>query len=206
MDRKRAESTELALAEGARLPDAYEQSFMGSEGTVFYRDRHRAPWRVHAAFVALAGAVAGSAIVTGQSIALMLGLPAVALVWLLFSVLRVTVSTHHVHVQCGLFGRKLPVASIEAAEVVTYDWLRGWTVRRARPRKGGWIHRLWPGHGQEAVRIAWRDRTRGRCVMFIGSRRAEVLVAQIERARQTLTCREPRALGCARERSTTPNR
>lgn len=174
--------TDLALAEDVRLPDAYEQNFMGDDGVVLHRDRHHAPWRLHAAFAVLAGFVAVSAVVTGQWLGLMIGLPTVALVWLLFSVLRVTVSTRRVNVQYGLFGRKIPVATIESSEVITYDWLRGWSPRRSHA--GKWIN-------LEAVRIAWRDRKGRRCVTLIGSRHADVLAAQIELARSALPASMP---------------
>lgn len=190
MDRKSAGSKDLELAKGVRAPDAFEQIYMGGAGVVLYRDRHRAPWRLHAVSVGLAGIVAASALAAGQSLGLVLGLPAVALFWLLFSVLRVIVSTRHVKVRYGLFGVRIPVAAIESLEVITYDWLRGWRSRRARGNRR-WFHRLWPGHGYQALRIAWRDRKGDRRVTVIGSRHADVLASQIDQARSVLPADVP---------------
>lgn len=195
MDRKPAGSKDLELAKSVRAPDSFEQSFMGDAGVILYRDRHRAPWRLHAAFVVLAGIVAVSALAVGHSLGLLIGLPAVALLWLLFSVLRVTVSTRHINVLYGLYGVKIPVATIESLEVITYDWLRGWRSGGARSERK-WFHRLWPGHGNEALRIAWRDRKGDRRVTVIGSRRADVLASHIDRVRSALSPDEqPPALG-----------
>lgn len=174
--------TDVALVEDMRLPDAYEQKFMGDDGIVLHRGRHHAPWRLHAAFALFAGIVVMSAVSTGHWLALTIALPIVALIWLLCSVLRVTVSNRHVNVQYGLFGREIPIAAIESSEVIVHDWVRG--LRVPRSRASGRVH-------DEAVRVAWRDRKGRRCVTLIGSRHAAVLAARIERARSMLPASKP---------------
>ena len=197
MAREPAESTDLVAVdarEGGRLPDAYEREFMAGEGTVLHREKHRAPRLMHAIFGAAVAVVIGSAIATGQVLGVAFALPVLALAWLMFSVLRVTVSSGAVNVQYGLFGPTIPTAAIESAEATAYDWKKfgGWGIRRGRG--GEWIYNM-PGDGGRAVRIVWRDRKGRRRVTLIGSPRADALAGQIGQAQRALPAgARPKAL------------
>ena len=116
------EPKSLVRVEEARLPDAYEQSYMAGEGVVLYRDKRRAPWPLHALLGAAGLAVVAGSVASGQLLGLAIALPVLALIWVLFSVLRVTVSAGVVAVQYGLFGPEIPVAAIDLCEATTYDW------------------------------------------------------------------------------------
>lgn len=186
-------------SEETRLPDAYEQKFMAGEGTVLYRDKRRAPWPLHAAIAAAAAIVLGGAVASGELLVLAIALPLLALIWVLFSVLRVTVSERVVTVQLGLFGPEIPVGAIELCEATTYDWKKfgGWGIRRSR--EGEWIYNM-PGDGGHAVRMVWRDRRGRRRVTLIGSRHADQLASKIRGARAALPAApSPAALAGSRE-------
>lgn len=172
-----------ALDASSRVPDAYESEYMRGEGMVLYRDKSRAPWPLHAIFggatlLTAATALSGPGAWVGAAVTL----PLLAITWLLFSVLRVTVSEGHVNVQYGLFGPKIPVAAIESAEAVEYDWKQfgGWGIRVNT--KGEWIYNM-PGDGGRAVCITWRDRKGKRKVTYVGSFESERLARQINHAR-----------------------
>jgi hypothetical protein len=179
------ESTELAPIEANRAPDAYEQKFMAGQGLVLHRDKRRAPWPIHLIFGFAALAVIGSAGASGTLLGAAIGLPVLMMAWLLFSVLRVTVSAGSINVQYGLFGPEIPIAAIESADATRYDWKKfgGWGIRRGRG--GEWIYNM-PGDGGRAVRIVWRDRKGRRRVTLIGSPRAERLAEQVQVARAAL--------------------
>jgi hypothetical protein len=184
---------------GGRLPDRYEAEYMRGEGMVLYRDKSRAPWPLHAIFGAIAVMTIASAFTgPGAWVGTVLTLPLLAVVWLLFSVLRVTVSEGHVNVQYGLFGPKIPVSAIESAEAVEYDWKRfgGWGIRVNS--HGEWIYNM-PGDGGRAVRVAWRDRKGKQRVTYIGSLESERLARQIDKARALGPGKQPAALGEGRE-------
>ncbi len=189
------EPTDLVPVTANRPPDPYERKFMAGQGTVLYRDKHRAPWPLHAIMGASALAVIVAAVATGELISLAIGLPVLAIVWLLFSVLRVTVSAGTVNVQYGLFGPEIPMAAIESAAATTYDWKKfgGWGT--PGPRDDGWSYNM-RGDGGRAVRIVWRDPQGRRVVTLIGSPQHEQLAAQIHGARAALPAApEAKALG-----------
>lgn len=115
-----------------RAPDAYEAEYMRGEGMVLYRDKSRAPRTLHAIFVAAMMLTAATAFAgAGSWVGTAVAMPMLATIWLLFSVLRVTVSEGHVNLQYGLFGPKIPISAIESAEAVEYDWKQfgGWGIR-----------------------------------------------------------------------------
>ncbi len=158
---------------------------MPGEGTVLYRDKRRAPWQLHALFAAIAGLYALLAVVQPWAL---VALPPLLVLWLLFAVLRVTVSEGHVNVQYGLFGPRIPMTAITSAERITYDWKAygGWGIRR--PGERVWAYNM-PGDGGQAVRIVWHD-ARGQRTTIIGSRHAAELAQQIARARTALPAGE----------------
>ncbi len=189
------DDNKLAVRDASRLPDPYEREYMRGEGLVLYRDKTRSPWQLHAIFGTVAAMILASAIAApGGWLGAAIGLPLLAMVWLLFSILRVTVSEGHVNVQLGLFGPRIPVAAIESAEALDYDWKQfgGWGIRMNR--KGEWMYNL-PGDGGRAVKIVWRNRKRRRKVTYVASREAEQLAASIATARAALPeGRSPAAL------------
>jgi len=180
-----SEPKDLVPVEAVPLPDLYERRYMAGEGVVLFRDKSRAPWPVHAIFMVAMATLTVSSVIVGSVFALVFSLPLLATLWLLFAVLRVTVAEGAVNVQYGLFGPKIPIAAIESAEPVTYDWKKfgGWGIRRSRD--GAWIYNM-PGDGGHAVRILWRDASGRRRDTLIGSRRSSQLAAQIGRARLAL--------------------
>jgi hypothetical protein len=151
---------------------------MPGEGLVLHRDKARAPWQVHALFAGIAGLYALLAVVQPWAL---VALPPLLVVWLLFAVLRVTVSEGHVNVQFGLFGPRIPVAAIASVERIRYDWRAygGFGIRR--PGERVWAYNM-PGDGGQAVRIVWHD-ARGQRTTVIGSRHAAEIEAAIARAR-----------------------
>lgn len=180
-----ADDEQHALAErdtAGRLPDAYEAEYMRGEGMVVYRDKSRAPWPLHALFGAIMVLTIGVGFLeAGAWVGTVLTAPLVLLMWLLFSVLRVTVSQGHVNVQYGLFGPRIPIAAIESAEAVEYDWKRfgGWGIRLNA--QGEWMYNM-PGDGGRAVRIVWRDKGKTK-VTYVGSLESARLAEQIAQAR-----------------------
>jgi len=181
-----SDDRELAPLEPGRLPDPYERDYMQGEGMVLYRDKTSSPWQLHAGFGAIAAVMITLAIlVPGGWVSTAIGLPLVGVLWLLFSILRVTVSQGHVNVQLGLFGPKIPIAAIESVEALDYDWKQfgGWGIRLNA--KGEWMYNL-PGDGGRAVKMVWRDRKGRRKVTYVASRENEQLAAAIERARKAL--------------------
>jgi hypothetical protein len=176
----------LATREAGRVPDAYENEYMRGEGMVLYRDKTRSPWQLHAICGApAAGLIITAIVVPGAWLGAVFGLTIITLIWLLFSVLRVTVSEGHVNIQLGLFGPKIPISAIESVEAIEYDWKEfgGWGIRLNS--KGEWMYNL-PGDGGHAVRIVWRTRKGKRRVTYVASRESEQLATAIERARAAL--------------------
>lgn len=179
-----SEPKDLVPVEAVPLPDLYERKYMEDAGVVLFRDKSRAPWPLHAIFLVAMTTVTVAAVTAGAAFALLFSLPTLALVWLFFAVLRVTVSEGAVNVQYGLFGPKIPISAIASVEAVDYDWKKvgGWGIRYAGKRE--WMYNM-PGDGGRAVRITWRDR-RGRRVTAIGSRHAADLAAAVRHAQKAL--------------------
>lgn len=184
------ESHSLMPVDAARPPDLYEQRYMAAEGNVLYRHKHSAPWQLHAIFAAALVAVFGSALaiggLPGGAVGIAVGVPMLALVWILSAVLRVSVSEGHINIQYGLFGPQIPIASIEQAELIHYDWRRIGGGRGIKSSLAGeWIYNL-PVEGGRAVRIVWRDARGRRRIVHVGSPRADDLLQQIGRAQRAL--------------------
>ena len=93
----------------------------------------------------------------------------------LFSSLRITVDDSEVTVcfTACLLPRRIALAEISAAEVVTVPWYHGWGIRKTAH---GWMYNV---SGRRAVRLALPDdRT-----FTIGSDQPEALLAAIDQAR-----------------------
>jgi hypothetical protein len=167
--------------EAGRPPDLYERAYMPGEGAILHRDKRRAPWQMHALFGTIAGLYALLGVLQPWAL---VALPPLLMLWLLFAVLRVSVSEGHVNVQFGLFGPRIPMAAIESAELMRYDWKAygGWGIRR--PGERVWAYNM-PGDGGQAVRIVWHD-ARGQRTTVIGSSHAAGIADAIARARKAL--------------------
>lgn len=106
------------------------------------------------------------------------------LLWAAFLVLRVAVTDRSVHVQYGLWGPKIDLATVTGCKVVDYDWKRfgGWGIKR--DSEGTWAYTLM-GEGPRAVEIAWREGgVEKRAV--VSSRTPDELAASILEAKAAL--------------------
>ncbi|MEM7159899.1 MAG: hypothetical protein AAF799_44070 [Myxococcota bacterium] len=183
------ESRALAPREESKpaTTDAYEREYMKGQGMVLHRAKQRTPWPMGAlmgviSLLPLIPVVAGQ---TGAWIAAAFTLPIMFAIWMLFAVLRVTVSEGSVDIQYGLFGPSIPTRAIESAEATTYSWAKfgGWGIRRGRD--GEWIYNM-PGDEGRAVRVVWRDEKGRRKVTLIGSKDHLALAEAIGKARNAL--------------------
>jgi len=183
----------LAPREGQSLPDPFEREYMKGEGMVLYRDKMVAGAKMNAAMVGIAAFMTFAAVSTGQWAGVTLGLPILALVWLLFGVLRVTVSEQAVKVKLGLFGPTIPMNSVESAIAIDYKWgaFGGWGIRMG---PHGTMYNI-IGDGGRAVKITWRNERGKKKVTFVGTRTADELATAINRGRRILpAAAEPKAL------------
>ncbi len=156
-------------------------------GGALYHDKIRAPLFYHLIFAVAAVAALGAAIATamhgGLAAAVPPGLAALVLplVWLLFSVLRISVTKGEVYVQYGLFGPKIAVDDIEHCAAVDYDWMKygGWGIRFGRD--GSVAYNMMGDKGR-AVEIRYRKGKRTKKVL-VASPDPERLAAAILQAR-----------------------
>lgn len=171
------------------MEDEYEKKYM-SEGGLLYESKSKAPLTFHLLVLApsLLSALILSIVSTLPGVSpwvLLAGLPALLItipLWLLFAVLRVTVTQKHLHVQYGLFGPKIPLDQIEACDAVAYDWKRygGFGIRRARD--GSWAYNMMGDQGR-AVRVKWRDDKGAEVITLISTPDPEGLAVAVRRAR-----------------------
>jgi hypothetical protein len=190
-----SEEKRLAVVESGRSPDAYEKRYMAGEGMVLHRAKQRAPWHLHALMGLSAAGMLGAVFAApGAWLAPVIGMPILLVAWLLFAVLRVTVSEGHVNIQYGLFGPKIPIAAIQSATATRYRWTKfgGWGIKRSL--NGEWIYNM-PGDGGRAVRIEWTNAKGKRNVTLIGSKDPEALAAAIHQAQRALGPGDKRQLG-----------
>lgn len=175
---------------GARAPDDYEARYMAGEGVV-YRDKIKVPGKFFLilALPVLVQIIAFSAAaLSGQPVpaATLLPLPftalLMALIGLLFAVLRVTVTRREVIIQYGLFGPRIPIDAIVDAKSVNYDWKRygGWGIRRGWD--GSTAYNM-VGDAGRAVRIEWTNARGRKQVTLVASPDPEALAAAIQEAR-----------------------
>ncbi len=170
---------------GLAKPDDYQAKFMAS-GALYY-DKIRAPLVYHLIFLApllisvvttsLAALKAGPAAL----LPLLFTVPLLSIMWLLFSVLRISVTNDEVYVQYGLFGPKIAVRDIEKCAAVDYDWKRygGWGIRYGRD--GSVAYNMMGDRGR-AVEILHRkgDKTKR---LLVASPDPDRLAAAINEAR-----------------------
>ncbi len=173
-----------------RAPDDYEARYMAGEG-VIYRDKIKAPRSFFAllalpmaiqAFALAAVALQGKPVplVTYLMFPFMMAL--LAVMGLLFAVLRVTVTRREVLVQYGLFGPKIPLEAIQSCEAVVYDWKQygGWGIRRGRD--GSTAYNMM-GDAGRAVRMVWKDAKGKLTTTLVASPSPDVLARAINHAR-----------------------
>jgi len=176
------DSEETALAKSsAGSVDRYEEEFMAGEGTVLYRAKDRAHWSLAALIVGV-GAIATLGTWSVAPVAAALTMGFLAMMWLLFAVLRVTVSEGAVKVQLGLWGPRIPVASIISAQATTYRFSQfgGWGIRYSL--KLGTMYNM-PGDGGNALKIRWRTEGGREKTTWVGTREAPQLVRAIKAAK-----------------------
>jgi hypothetical protein len=111
---------------------------------------------------------------------LLTGLPLV-LIWLLFAVLRVSVTREALHVQYGLFGPKIPIEDVERCEAVDYDWKQfgGWGIRYGRD--GSTVYNMLGDQGR-AVKVVYK-KGQAKKTVLLSSRDPERLAAAVNQAR-----------------------
>lgn len=169
--------------------DEYEQKYMG-EGGIVFQSKAKAPALFHSIVllpVVLTTLILGIvSLATAAPAALMFAaLPSLLItvpIWLLFSVLRATVTPTHLHIQYGLFGPKIPLASIEEVTSVKYDWKKygGFGIRRGRD--GSWAYNMMGDQGR-AMRIRWRDEKGHEVVTLLSSPDPDALVAAVQKTK-----------------------
>ncbi len=181
-----------ARVEQSTVPDRYEAEYMKADGTMLYRVKSRMPWQLGALIAGVGGVTVLGSVLVG-SLGSLFALPIIAAIALLFAILRVTVSEGSVNIQYGLFGPKIPMAAIESAEAITYDWKKfgGWGIKRSFD--GEWIYNM-PGDEGKAVRIVWRTTKGKRKVTLVGTREAEPMAAAITQAQRALPAAATREL------------
>ena len=161
-------------------PDDYESKYMGG-GEALARSRVGWPWWFHAILGASSAFLIFSAIAAASLIPLV-SLPILAIVWLLFMYLRVTVTPEHVHVQLGLLGPKIPIAKLIDAKAEAYQPLQygGWGIRLGRD--GSWAYSM-AGAGGRGVRLTYESEDGARKEVFVSTPDPEAILAGIAKAR-----------------------
>jgi hypothetical protein len=163
---------------------------MGGTGEVLLREKAIAPlsWQLlFGGMVAVELITMVVMLAAGMGpVALAIFLPgalAFFVLWMLFAVIRVSVTTDCFHVQFGLFGPKIAVADIVSAESIRYDWKEygGWGIKRSF-RDGTVIYNMWGDDGR-AVKVTYRDAKGELKRVAVGSSNADAIVVALQRAR-----------------------
>ena len=175
-----SEETRIATRESSAV-DPYEKAFMAGEGTVLYRAKARAHWSL-AAMVLGIGGVSALATITVAPLASVALLGFLMLLYVMFAVLRVTVSERELAIQLGLWGPRIPIHAIVSARATTYKFtdFGGWGIRHS-PSKGTMYNM--PGDGGHALEVVWHTGGGRKKTTWVGTREAEALVRAIDEAR-----------------------
>ena len=182
---------ETALAERTTASvDQYEENFMAGEGTVLFRAKDRAHWSL-AALVLGIGGVSVASLWPVAPLAALASFAVLCLMWLLFAVLRVTVSEGAVNIQLGLWGPRIPISSILSVQATTYKFTQfgGWGIRMSH--KWGTMYNM-PGDGGNALKIQWRNESGREKTTWVGTRKAEALVRVIRAAQREAVSAAPK--------------
>lgn len=169
--------------------DEYEAKYMGG-GAILHQSKAKAPLGFHLLMLlpAIVSSLAlGLATLDPRApgwIPLMI-LPSLVVtlpIWLLFSVLRVTVTTSHVHIQYGLFGPKIPLEKITSCEGVAYDWKKygGFGIRRGAD--GSYLYNMMGDQGR-AVKIGWTDEKGKSVTTLVSASDPEGFVRAVNKAK-----------------------
>lgn len=166
-------------------PDAYQAEHM-AQGALYY-DKIRAPLAYHLLLLlplvmGLGSGIAAASLSTPAAmVPSIVSTVVLSFVWLLFSVLRISVTRDEVFVQYGLFGPRIPVRDIRHCAAVSYDWKRygGWGIRYGRD--GSVAYNMLGDHGR-AVEIVYEKGGKEH-KLLLASRDPERLAAAVERAR-----------------------
>lgn len=139
-----------------RKADAYEDKHMAKkDDEVVYRDKFVATWPFHLLMLIVTLISALPMLLLPQWWAIFSVAIPLVLVWLLFAVMRVTVTTKRVNIQLGLFGPNVLIDDIISCEDVEYDWKKygGWGIRHARD--GSWAYNMM-GDAGRAVKLVYK--------------------------------------------------
>lgn len=171
----------LERIEPASALDGYERDYMSDGEVVIMREKTRMNWKAQG-FAALGSLFVVVWSVTHANVLLGLGLGVGLMLFsLLFAVLRIRVTTEHVHVQYGVMGPKIPLASIESVEAVEHQWTSALRWGVSPVGRGQWLYSI-AGDDGRAVKITWTKQGK-RLVHYIGSPDHEELASAIEAAR-----------------------
>lgn len=163
-----------------RPDDEYTARYMEG-GRAVVQTRQRMVWWFFA-LLGFSAAVQVIAAIAAGTFASLLSLPLLAVVGLLFSHLRVTVTPTHLYIQFGLFGPTIPLANVESASVVKYQAMRfgGWGIRRSLDGTRAYSV---PGNEGQAVELRYRDdKGKARAVVVTTARAEEVCRAVMQGA------------------------
>ena len=166
----------------APAPDPYEAKYMSGPDGALYFAKITAPRFFHLLFLLPLLVTLGSALLAHAPLVMpVVSLIPLFLAWILFSALRISVTSKVVHVQYGLFGPKIPVDAIESCEPCEYDWKQygGWGIRFGRD---GSVAYNMLGDGGRAVRITYKKGTKTKKVV-LSARDPERLATAIQQAR-----------------------
>lgn len=177
----REDSTPATIADPApRRLDAFEQRYMvgGAQVLAIHRGRPRLGYHALIGFAAIAIALNAATVASAA-----IGLVLLALAWITFAIMRVTVTSSHLDVKYGLFGPHIPIASITAIEATRYHWSSwgGWGIRRKLGT--GEVLYAMPGDGGNAIRVAWTDAKGRTHRAVIGVRTPSEIVEAVEAVR-----------------------
>ena len=167
----------------SETPDEYEQKYM-SGGEAVVRERRGLPRWMHALFGGLIGfeVLVGLVIMLAGSPAgwvnLMMGIP-LAMIWMLFLYLRVTLTNDALHVQYGIMGPTIQLSQIQSVTKITYDWKKfgGWGIRYIK----GITAYSTPGGNNEALRVEWTDEKGKAKKTVVTTDKAAEFVEQIQK-------------------------
>lgn len=168
--------------------DEYEEKFMEG-GRSLARSKVRIPWYVALYFVLpwllVCGAVAVDALRTGRLAPVVAALATgvvMALVLVLHSHLRLTVTEKAVHVQLGVLGPTIPLERVRSCVVEEHgipDWL-AWGAKWTGPRQWAYFA---PGAEGRGVKVTYVDDGGTERGVFVSCHDPEGIVAAVERAR-----------------------
>lgn len=176
-------SDEPKLAGGnLQAPDPYEAQYMSGPDGALYFAKITAPRFFHLLFLLPLLVSTGAALLAHAPplVPLISAIP-LFFVWVLFSTLRISVTSKEVYVQYGLQGPRIPIDAIVSCEACDYDWKQygGWGIRYGRD---GSVAYNMLGDAGRAVRITYKKGAKTRTVL-LSARDPERLATAVQQAR-----------------------